>query len=221
MYINSKLNIYVFVQADKIQGFKQVNSISLQDDKTSQKSPRPRRNIWLSRSQSDIFSCKRGDKINIQDPYYNPPTSQQASKTHKINPFTAREDLCGGKIKFYDIPSKSVFSLVFDLNSPPGSVFSNQQNSHGAQEEPSGYWQQLPGRRCHSLPVSPQLPHFKLFDPTTAADSLNTSASVTCSFFPLSTLPGESLYLAKLMFTKVTYVIILVKSVEKPVWRNG
>lgn len=181
----SKLNFYVFVQADKIQGCKQVNSINLQDDKTSQKSLWPRRNIWLSRSQSDIFSYKRGDKINIQDPYYNPPTSQKVSKTYKINPFTAREDLCGGKIKFFDIPSKSLFSLVFDLDSLPGNTFSNQESSHGAV-----YWQQLPGRRCHSLPVSPQLPRFNLFSP----DSFKTSASDTCSSFQLATPPGEFIF---------------------------
>lgn len=164
----------------------------------SRVSPRPRRNIWLSRSQSDIFSCKRGGKVNIQDPYYKPPTSQQVSKTNKINPFTAREDLCGGKIKFYDVPSKSVFSLVFDLHSPPGSVFSSQEHSHGAQQESCHYWQQLPGRRCHSLPASPQLPRFKLFDPDTAADSFTPSA---CSSSQLSTLPGESLLdLAKSMY---------------------
>uniref|UniRef100_A0A3Q1EIJ7 Testis associated actin remodelling kinase 2 n=1 Tax=Acanthochromis polyacanthus TaxID=80966 RepID=A0A3Q1EIJ7_9TELE len=107
-------------------GFKRLNPLGFQNDKIPPKSPRPRRNIWLSRSQSDIFSCKPGRKINVQDPYYNPPTVQRASKVRKINPFTAREDLCGGKIKFYDVPSKSVFSLVFDLHSPPGSLFSNQ-----------------------------------------------------------------------------------------------
>lgn len=201
--LNSKCNIYFFVKAHK--DFKQVNLTSLQDDNISQKSPQPRRNIWLSRSQSDIFSCKKGGKVNIQDPYYNPPTSQQASKTHKINPFTAREDLCGGKIKFYDVPSKSVFSLVFDLHSPPGSVFSNQEPCHGAHQEPSHYWQQLPARRCHSLPVSPQPPRFKLFDPSAHAESFNSSASVTCSSFQLSTLPGESICLAKLMCNKVIH----------------
>ncbi|KAF3857924.1 hypothetical protein F7725_011125, partial [Dissostichus mawsoni] len=106
-------------ECEKIQGFKRLNPLGFQDDKIPQKSPRPRRNIWLSRSQSDIFSCKPGRKVNVQDPSYNPPVPQRASKARKINPFTAREDLCGGKIKFYDVPSKSVF-LVFDLHSPPG-----------------------------------------------------------------------------------------------------
>ncbi|XP_034559793.1 dual specificity testis-specific protein kinase 2 [Notolabrus celidotus] len=180
---NDKKNL---PKGDKIQGFKRLNPLSFQDDKIPPKSPRPRRNIWLSRSQSDIFSCKPGRKVNLQDPYYNPPVNQRASKARKINPFTAREDLCGGKIKFFDVPSKSVFSLVFDLHSPPGSAFSNQPSSHGPggpQQEASYYWQQLPGRQCHSLPVSPQLPRSEVF---------NLAAAVTCNSSQFSTtLPGN------------------------------
>uniref|UniRef100_A0A8C2ZMR6 dual-specificity kinase n=1 Tax=Cyclopterus lumpus TaxID=8103 RepID=A0A8C2ZMR6_CYCLU len=155
---------------EKIQGFKRLNPLGFHDDKIPPKSPRPRRNIWLSRSQSDIFSCKPGRKVNVQDPYYNPPSGQRASKARKINPFTAREDLCGGKIKFFDMPSKSVFSLVFDLRSPPGSAFSNQAPGPGGARQVASYsWRQLPGRRCHSLPVSPQLPRSEVF-PLLAAD---------------------------------------------------
>ncbi|XP_070829865.1 dual specificity testis-specific protein kinase 2 [Chaetodon trifascialis] len=180
-------------KGEKIQGFKRLNPHGFQDDKIPPKSPRPRRNIWLSRSQSDIFSCKPGRKVNVQDPYYNPPNAHRAAKSRKINPFTAREDLCGGKIKFYDVPSKSVFSLVFDLHSPPGSVFSNQPPANGGpQQEASYYWQQLPGRQCHSLPVSPQLPRSQVFHPAAAVSS-NNNGSVTCNSSQLSTtLPGNS-----------------------------
>uniref|UniRef100_A0A3P8NQA0 dual-specificity kinase n=1 Tax=Astatotilapia calliptera TaxID=8154 RepID=A0A3P8NQA0_ASTCA len=173
---------------EKIQGFKRGNPLGFQNDKIPPKSPRPRRNIWLSRSQSDVFSCKPGRKVNVQDPYYNPPTAKRASKARKINPFTAREDLCGGKIKFYDVPSKSVFSLVFDLHSPPGSVFSNQPCALGpgrAQQEASYYWQQLPGRQCHSLPVSPQLPRSEIFHLAAAVSTNN--GSVNCNSSQLST----------------------------------
>ncbi|XP_064197782.1 dual specificity testis-specific protein kinase 2 [Anguilla rostrata] len=135
------------------KGIKRLNPLGLQDDKIPPKSPRPRRNIWLSRSQSDIFSRKPGRKVNVQDPYYNP-----GPRAHKINPFNAREDLKGGKIKFFDMPSKSVFSLMFDLHSPTTGVLTcpSQLNSTAPEswQEP---WQ-LPGRRCRSLPVSPQLP---------------------------------------------------------------
>ncbi|XP_043989660.1 dual specificity testis-specific protein kinase 2 isoform X2 [Gambusia affinis] len=164
---------------EKIQTFKRLNPLGCQNDKIPPKSPRPRRNIWLSRSQSDIFSCKPGRKVNVQDPYYNPPSPERNLQTRKINPFTAREDLCGGKIKFYDVPSKSVFSLVFDLHSPPGSVFSNQPPTHGpgaSQQGMSFYWQQLPGRQCHSLPVSPQLPRSEMFHLTDPVGANNTGS---------------------------------------------
>uniref|UniRef100_A0A8C5TU70 dual-specificity kinase n=1 Tax=Malurus cyaneus samueli TaxID=2593467 RepID=A0A8C5TU70_9PASS len=127
------------------------------DDKIPPKSPRPRRNIWLSRSQSDIFSRKPSRKINVQDPYYTP----SKGLGRKVNPFSAREDLKGGKIKFFDMPSKSVISLVFDLHSPEagGGLKASQSQFRQAY---STDWQEpslLPGRRCRSLPVSPELPH--------------------------------------------------------------
>ncbi|XP_071774651.1 dual specificity testis-specific protein kinase 2 [Centroberyx gerrardi] len=185
-------------KGEKIQGIKRLNPLGLQDDKIPPKSPRPRRNIWLSRSQSDIFSRKPGRKVNVQDPYYNPPASQRAASARKINPFTAREDLCGGKIKFYDVPSKSVFSLMFDLRSPPGSAFGNQPSSQGpggpqSQQEASYYWQQLPGRQCRSLPVSPQVPLSEAFHPAAAAVSSNNNGSATCNSTQLSTtLPATN-----------------------------
>uniref|UniRef100_A0A8C0GAS0 dual-specificity kinase n=1 Tax=Chelonoidis abingdonii TaxID=106734 RepID=A0A8C0GAS0_CHEAB len=131
--------------------------LSSLDDKIPPKSPRPRRNILLSRSQSDIFSRKPSRKINVQDPYYTP--SKGAAR--KVNPFNAREDLKGGKIKFFDMPSKSVISLVFDLHSPEAEdclktsqLLSKQVYSTDWQEFSSP-----PGRRCRSLPVSPELLH--------------------------------------------------------------
>lgn len=176
-------------KGEKVQGFKRPNLLGFQDDKIPPKSPRPRRNIWLSRSQSDVFSsCKPGRKLNVQDPFYHqPPLNQRTAKSHKINPFTAREDLCGGKIKFFDVPSKSVFSLVFDLHSPPGSVFCKQQANanangnanNGPVTEGAYSWQQLPGRQCHSVPVSPRLPRsFHLS--TVVSGNNNGAGAVTC-----------------------------------------
>ncbi|XP_029970970.1 dual specificity testis-specific protein kinase 2 [Salarias fasciatus] len=177
-------------KGEKIQAFKRLNPLGFQNDKIPPKSPRPRRNIWLSRSQSDIFSCKPGRKVNVPDPHYHPPVVQRPSKARKVNPFTAREDLCGGKIKFYDVPSKSVFSLVFDLHSPPGSAFSPQPPAHGpgaAQQEASYYWQQLPGRQCHSLPVSPQLPRSEIFHLAAAAGAATSNAAQLSAAFPAPT----------------------------------
>ncbi|KAI2667592.1 Dual specificity testis-specific protein kinase 2 [Labeo rohita] len=146
------------------KGIKRLNPLVFQDDKIPPKSPRPRRNIWLSRSQSDIFSRKPVRKVNVQDPYYNPGPRGFIHGQPKVNPFNAREDLKGGKIKFYDMPSKSVFSLMFDLHSPHGSQSSYQPHpniSTGAPSWPETW--QLPGRQCRSLPVSPQLPHSDVF----------------------------------------------------------
>nr|XP_036877655.1 dual specificity testis-specific protein kinase 2 [Manis javanica] len=131
---------------EKGPGVKRLSSL---DDKIPPKSPCPRRTIWLSRSQSDIFSCKPPRTVNVLDPYYRPQRSG-AVRTPKINPFSARQDLKGGKIKFFDLPSKSVISLVFDLDAPgPGTM-------------PMADWQEplapLP-RRWRSLPGSPEFLH--------------------------------------------------------------
>ncbi|KAG8132312.1 putative Dual specificity testis-specific protein [Naja naja] len=136
------------------QGIKRLSSL---DDKIPPKSPRPRRNIWLSRSQSDIFSRKPSRKINVQDPYYTP--SKGASR--KVNPFNSREDLKGGKIKFFDLPSKSVISLVFDLHSPEarGCLKMSQplfKHTYAYDWQDSYF---LPARRSRSLPVSPEFVH--------------------------------------------------------------
>ncbi|KAG8540083.1 hypothetical protein GDO81_019876 [Engystomops pustulosus] len=133
---------------EKIQGVKRLIALP-QDDKIPQKSPRPRRNITLSRSQSDVFARKPLRKINVQDPFYTP----SRGLLRKVNPFSAREDLKGGKIKFFDMPSKSVISHVFDLHSP--------KMSGGLVRQPFSQdnvdYCYVPKRRCRSLPVSPEL----------------------------------------------------------------
>ncbi|XP_061664035.1 dual specificity testis-specific protein kinase 1 [Syngnathoides biaculeatus] len=59
----------------------------------------------LSRSKSDMLRLAA-----VPSP---PPT--------RVNPFSRRDDLKGGKIKLYDTPSKSVISLTFALPPPPDS----------------------------------------------------------------------------------------------------
>ncbi|NXR24306.1 TESK2 kinase, partial [Cinclus mexicanus] len=152
-----KLRVFLFFYSGSIDKGPGVKRLSSLDDKIPPKSPRPRRNIWLSRSQSDIFARKPSRKINVQDPYYTP----SKGLGRKVNPFSAREDLKGGKIKFFDMPSKSVISLVFDLHSPEagGGLKASQSQFRQAY---STDWQELsllPGRRCRSLPLSPELPH--------------------------------------------------------------
>ncbi|XP_045147704.1 dual specificity testis-specific protein kinase 2 [Echinops telfairi] len=127
-------------------GMKRLSSL---DDKIPPKSPRPRRTIWLSRSQSDIFSRKPPRTVSVLDPYYRPQRGA-AARTPKVNPFSARQDLKGGKIKFFDLPSKSVISLVFDLDAPgPGTV------SMADWQEPLA----PPARQWRSLPGSPEFLH--------------------------------------------------------------
>ncbi|XP_017561488.1 dual specificity testis-specific protein kinase 2 [Pygocentrus nattereri] len=163
LHLPTEIEKKTIPKGDKFQGIKRLNPIGLQDDKIPPKSPRPRRNIWLSRSQSDIFSRKPGRKANVQDSNYCPGSREPSRGVPKVNPFSAREDLKGGKIKFFDMPSKSVFSLMFDLHSPHGTLSAYQPQPNGSSgavcSGSSAPWPelwQLPGRQCRSLPVSPQ-----------------------------------------------------------------
>ncbi|XP_075037737.1 dual specificity testis-specific protein kinase 2 [Mixophyes fleayi] len=137
---------------EKSQGIKRLIAMP-QDDKIPQKSPRPRRNITLSRSQSDVFARKPMRKINVQDPFYTP----SKGALRKVNPFSAREDLKGGKIKFFDMPSKSVISHVFDLHSPKldGGPATGPLRQLFSQDTVDNSC--IPRRRSRSLPVSPEL----------------------------------------------------------------
>lgn len=163
LHIPTEIEKKTIPKGEKFPSMKRLNPRSPQDDKIPPKSPRPRRNIWLSRSQSDIFSRKPGRKINVQDSSHSPGLREPSRGVPKVNPFSAREDLKGGKIKFFDMPSKSVFSLMFDLRSPQGSLSTYQPQPNASSGAVCGgssaqwpeLWQ-LPGRQCRSLPVSPQ-----------------------------------------------------------------
>ncbi|XP_043936176.1 dual specificity testis-specific protein kinase 2 [Protopterus annectens] len=144
------------LKGEKGFGIKRLNPIDNLDDKIPLKSPRPHRNIWLSRSQSDIFGRNSNRKIYVRDPHY----TSNGGPGRKVNPFNARKDLKGGKIKFFDTPSKSVFSHVFDLQSPESTdcILPYQtpfRQTLGTEWQDSLF---LPLRRCRSLPVSPELP---------------------------------------------------------------
>ncbi|XP_072129766.1 dual specificity testis-specific protein kinase 2-like isoform X2 [Mobula birostris] len=140
---------------EKGQAIKRCSPLVCSSDKIPPKSPRPRRNIWLSRSRSDFFTRKVSRKINVQDPYYTP----SKGTSHKINPFIARQDLKGGKIKFVDTPSKSVISLAFDLPSPDSADCSFISTTQAKQNLTGDFQETLVSeRRYRSLPVSPVLP---------------------------------------------------------------
>ncbi|XP_051982330.1 LOW QUALITY PROTEIN: dual specificity testis-specific protein kinase 2-like [Xyrauchen texanus] len=94
----------------------------------------------LSRSQSDVL----------------PPTTSPCFGTPvRVNPFSLRQDLNGGRIKLFDTPSKSVISLTFTLPPPPDPCASPPlSGSPGLCGPP---------RRCRSLPCTPELGHQLLF----------------------------------------------------------
>lgn len=101
----------------------------------------------LSRSQSDMFPPGSARLPRPQD------TPQ------RVNPFSHRQDLQGGRIKLFDTPSKSLISLTFDL--PPPSPFppGTPITPEPAVEAQCDFSEPVSrGRKCRSLPGSPELP---------------------------------------------------------------
>ncbi|KAM9335285.1 dual specificity testis-specific protein kinase 1 isoform 2-T2 [Symphorus nematophorus] len=93
----------------------------------------------LSRSKSDM----------LHPP--DVPASVTMATPARVNPFSRREDLKGGKIKLFDTPSKSVISLTFTLPPPPDCDDPSATETDGG-DQPRRH------RRCHSLPCTPP-PH--------------------------------------------------------------
>lgn len=81
-------------------------------------------------------------------PSDTPPYANSATPA-RVNPFSQREDLKGGKIKLFDTPSKSVISLTFTLPPPPDC---DDPSEADCADQPRRH------RRCHSLPCTPP-PH--------------------------------------------------------------
>ncbi|XP_060730921.1 dual specificity testis-specific protein kinase 2 isoform X1 [Tachysurus vachellii] len=73
-------------------------------------------------------------------------SSPVQSTPARVNPFSQRHDLNGGRIKLFDTPSKSVISLTFTLPPPPDPC------------SPTHFGKGLPRshRRCQSLPCTPE-----------------------------------------------------------------
>ncbi|MEQ2157553.1 hypothetical protein GOODEAATRI_002976 [Goodea atripinnis] len=92
----------------------------------------------LSRSKSDMLHPPDTPCITL-------------APSARVNPFSQREDLKGGKIKLFDTPSKSVISLTFTL--PPLPDCNDVSASEAEDVDfPRRH------RRCHSLPCTPP-PH--------------------------------------------------------------
>uniref|UniRef100_H3DNZ5 dual-specificity kinase n=1 Tax=Tetraodon nigroviridis TaxID=99883 RepID=H3DNZ5_TETNG len=77
------------------------------------------------------------------------PSGAHPAAPARVNPFSLREDLKGGKIKLFDTPSKSVISLTFTLPPPPDC---SDPSDVDCEDWPRRH------RRCHSLPCTPP-PH--------------------------------------------------------------
>uniref|UniRef100_A0A8C9LF94 dual-specificity kinase n=1 Tax=Pavo cristatus TaxID=9049 RepID=A0A8C9LF94_PAVCR len=107
----------------------------------------------LSRSHSDVLPPK--------SPISEPCSEARTKETPpRVNPFSQREDLKGGKIKLFDIPSKSVISLTFDLPPPTPLQLATPVTPEPAVEVQCDFSAPTtPSRKCHSLPASPELPH--------------------------------------------------------------
>ncbi|XP_070587376.1 dual specificity testis-specific protein kinase 1-like isoform X1 [Erythrolamprus reginae] len=101
----------------------------------------------LSRSQSDVFRTR------------SPALPHAHDTPQRVNPFSQRQDLQGGRIKLFDTPSKSLISLTFDLPPPsplpPGTPITPEPTVEMQCNfaEPVAIV-----RRCRSLPASPELP---------------------------------------------------------------
>ncbi|XP_062369007.1 dual specificity testis-specific protein kinase 1 [Cinclus cinclus] len=111
----------------------------------------------LSRSQSDMFPSKSPALLSLLEPYSGARSKEMSPR---VNPFSQREDLKGGKIKLFDTPSKSVISLTLDLPPPAPLQLSSPVTPEPAVEVQCDFSAPTTSpRKCHSLPSSPELPH--------------------------------------------------------------
>ncbi|KAM8879974.1 dual specificity testis-specific protein kinase 2 isoform 1-T3 [Spinachia spinachia] len=98
---------------------------------------RSRKSHGLARSQSDMLTS-----VTLTPPLLGTPP--------RVNPFSLRQDLNGGRCKLLDAPSKSVISLTFTL-----PALQDPRSSPPLLREMVGT-QAFP-RRCQSLPCTPEL----------------------------------------------------------------
>ncbi|XP_063081815.1 dual specificity testis-specific protein kinase 1 isoform X2 [Cavia porcellus] len=96
----------------------------------------------LSRSRSDLFLPPSPE---------SPPN--WGDNLTRVNPFSLREDLRGGKIKLLDTPSKPATPLPLVPSSPLPSTQLPSVTTPETLVQP-----ETPARRCRSLPSSPELP---------------------------------------------------------------
>uniref|UniRef100_A0A8C8S9P3 Testis associated actin remodelling kinase 1 n=1 Tax=Pelusios castaneus TaxID=367368 RepID=A0A8C8S9P3_9SAUR len=108
----------------------------------------------LARSRSDVFP----PTAMALPPPLEPSSGARAQETPpRLNPFSQREDLKGGKIKLFDTPSKSVISLTFDLPPPGPYQLGTPATPDPVVEVQCDFSAPLvQTRKCRSLPASPE-----------------------------------------------------------------
>ncbi|XP_036809761.1 dual specificity testis-specific protein kinase 1-like isoform X2 [Oncorhynchus mykiss] len=93
--------------------------------------------------------CRPGDQqLSRSQSEMLPPTTPPLGTPARVNPFSLRQDLNGGRIKLYDTPSKSVISLTFTLPQQPDTCASPPLRGNLLLRGPP--------RRCQSLPCTPE-----------------------------------------------------------------
>lgn len=123
-------------ELERMSAGQQIESTGPAEDPVSPCSLSP------ARRRSSLDTCLENHPSHSKSEMFSPAQFPAA----RINPFSQRQDLNGGRIKLFDTPSKSVISLTFTLPPPPDAC----SPTH------CGKAQLRLHRRCQSLPCTPE-----------------------------------------------------------------
>uniref|UniRef100_A0A8C4WS15 dual-specificity kinase n=1 Tax=Gopherus evgoodei TaxID=1825980 RepID=A0A8C4WS15_9SAUR len=108
----------------------------------------------LARSRSDMFPPRSPAQLLPQEPDAG---ARPKELPPRLNPFSQRQDLKGGKIKLFDTPSKSLISLTFALPPPAPYQLGTPITPEPVVEAQCDFSAPLLlTRKCRSLPASPE-----------------------------------------------------------------
>uniref|UniRef100_A0A1A7YGE7 dual-specificity kinase n=2 Tax=Iconisemion striatum TaxID=60296 RepID=A0A1A7YGE7_9TELE len=146
---------------------------------------RPLRRQSLNLMSDPRLSRSKSDMLHPSDT----PSCVTMATPARVNPFSQREDLKGGKIKLFDTPSKSVISLTFTLPPPPDC-----NDVTGSEDDIDDMPRRH--RRCHSLPCTPpphltSAPNCVLTEEGSTSDSDNVTSDGNKASEEDSLLGGE------------------------------
>ncbi|XP_058879999.1 LOW QUALITY PROTEIN: dual specificity testis-specific protein kinase 2-like [Acipenser ruthenus] len=133
----------------------QGKSWELRDGTQDPCSPARRHSLCLHLPRDQHLFRSQSDMLPPKIPHFE----GLAGASARVNPFSLREDLKGGKIKLFDTPSKSVISLTFALPQPPDSYPATPSvTPNTLLDLRCSIAGPEAARRCRSLPNSPELP---------------------------------------------------------------